>query len=93
MFGHFRRYTRSTLTALFDATDSAITRCHYWDVLGVLPWWVSFVLLRRSVMSGGMVKVYDGFVVPVARVLESAVRPPLGKNLILVARKNGTPAA
>jgi SAM-dependent methyltransferase len=91
MFGHFRRYTKESLIALFNDTPTQIQRCHYWDVLGVLPWWISFVLLQRSVMSPGMVKLYDSAVVPVARMLESAVTPPIGKNLLLIAKKTETP--
>jgi SAM-dependent methyltransferase len=91
MFGHFRRYTKGALLALFDEqtarSEVEVKRCHYWDIIGVLPWWVSFVLLRRSVMSGGMVKLYDSLVVPVARVLEGLITPPIGKNLFLVVQK------
>ncbi len=87
LFGHFRRYTKERLLDLFAKQPVEILRCHYWDILGVLPWWVSFVLLRRGVMKSGMVKLYDTVVVPVARLLEKCITPPLGKNLILVARK------
>lgn len=87
LFGHYRRYTQSQLMDLFQAQPVDIVRCHYWDVLGVLPWWITFVLLRRGVMNRRMVKLYDTAVVPVARFLESYFTPPLGKNLILIARK------
>ncbi len=87
MFGHFRRYTKSALVELFSASGAEVKRVQYWDILGVLPWWVSFVLLRRSVMGKGMVRLYDSAVVPVARVLEGLVTPPVGKNLLLVAQK------
>jgi cyclopropane fatty-acyl-phospholipid synthase-like methyltransferase len=87
MFGHFRRYTKGSLEALFQGTATTVRRSQYWDIFGVLPWWVSFVLLQRSVMSSGMVKLYDSLVVPVARVLEGAVTPPVGKNVMLIAQK------
>jgi SAM-dependent methyltransferase len=90
MFGHFRRYTQSSLLKLLDRQPADVLRCQYWDILGVLPWWVSFVLLRRGVMSPTMVKLYDSAVVPVAKLLEGAAPPPVGKNLLLVARKNGS---
>jgi hypothetical protein len=87
MFGHFRRYTKPALEKLFEQTPTEILHSQYWDILGVLPWWVSFVLLRCSVMSRAMVKLYDAVVVPLARVLEGAVQPPVGKNVLLVAQK------
>jgi hypothetical protein len=87
MFGHFRRYTKESLQGLFAEAPAQVVHSQYWDIFGVLPWWVSFVLLQRSVMSSGMVKIYDSLVVPVARVLEGAVQPPIGKNVMLIARK------
>lgn len=87
MFGHFRRYTQQSLEALLTGTPTTIRRSQYWDILGVLPWWVSFVLLQRTVMSSRMVKLYDSLVVPVARVIEGIATPPLGKNCLLIAEK------
>ena len=85
--GHFRRYGRRTLEALFRDRGASIEVCRYWDILGILPWWFTFVLLRRPFVSGKLVGIYDRFVVPLARILERAVRIPVGKNLILVAKK------
>jgi SAM-dependent methyltransferase len=87
LFGHYRRYTKESLLALFAGRCVTGRECRYWDMLGVLPWWVSFVLLQRGVMSPGMVKLYDRFVVPLARWLENRLTPPLGKNLLLVVQK------
>jgi hypothetical protein len=44
-------------------------------------------MLRSETMTPGSLKVYDRFVVPVTRVVESIVRPPIGKNLILIGEK------
>jgi SAM-dependent methyltransferase len=86
-FGHFRRYTKSTLQSLLAHLPAKIVECRYFDFAGILPWWLSFVVLRQQSLSPGMVKLYDRRVVPVARFLESLVLPPFGKNLLLVARK------
>ena len=53
---------------------------------GVLPWYVHFTLLGRG-MGRGSVTLYDRLVVPAMRVVENAVRPPIGKNVLLVARR------
>lgn len=87
LFGHHRRYTRRTLLALLEDTGAEVRQCRYWDVFGILPWWVAFVLLRRPVMKRGLVTLYDRLVVPVARVAERLVTPPIGKNLLLVVQK------
>ena len=86
-FGHFRRYSRDVLIRLVSAHGFEIRRCNYMDIAGILPWWVSFVLLRRKTLSPGMVRIYDCLMVPLMRRVEQAVTPPIGKNLLLAARK------
>lgn len=88
LFGHYRRYTLESLTALVAGQPVTIKERRYFDIIGVLPWWVSFVLLQRSVMSPGMVRLYDRLVVPVARWLEGLIEPPIGKNVLLVVQKD-----
>ena len=62
----------------------------YFDVVGVLPYFVAYRLLRRPAISGSTLWGYDRLLVPVSRRLQRAVpRPPLGKNVVLVARKAG----
>ena len=84
--GHHRRYHRDGLERLAGGCGFSIVRCRYFDVAGVLPWYVNFVLLRRG-LGGTGVSLYDRLVVPPMRLAESVVAPPLGKNLLLVARK------
>jgi hypothetical protein len=55
--------------------------------MGVLPWWVKYRLLRSNQMEAGAVRFYDQRVVPVARMLETSITPPIGKNVLLIAEK------
>jgi SAM-dependent methyltransferase len=89
LFGHFRRYTKESLADVFAPLDVDVIDCRYFDVMGIMPWWVSFVLLRRRLLSAGMVRLYDSLVVPWAAPLEKWIEPPVGKNLLLIARKRG----
>jgi SAM-dependent methyltransferase len=84
--GHFRRYGRAELVGHAQAAGFAIEKARYFDVAGVIPWYLHFVLLRRP-MGGGSVSLYDKVAVPATRFLESIVAPPLGKNILMVARK------
>jgi SAM-dependent methyltransferase len=83
--GHFRRYRKPDLERLVSAAGLEIRRSKYFDLPGILPWYLAFVLLRRPLTAGG-VSLYDRLVVPIARRIESALPPPVGKNLLLVAR-------
>ena len=85
--GHFRRYTRTELEKKCVASGFRVMASRYFDVLGVLPWWVKYKLLRSKEMEPGAVRFYDERVVPVAKTLESNLTPPIGKNVLLVAEK------
>jgi SAM-dependent methyltransferase len=84
--GHFRRYNRDALAADARAAGFAVEKASYFDAAGVMPWYINFVLLRRP-MGSGSVSLYDKVAVPAIRFLENIVTPPIGKNILLVARK------
>lgn len=84
--GHFRRYRKKSLVALAGSVGFDIVKARYFDLAGVIPWYINFVLLRNSIGSGS-VSLYDKLVVPAMRRVERVVTPPIGKNVLLVARK------
>lgn len=84
---HQRRYTKSELAGKCAAAGFRVVKSHYFDLAGTLPWWVKYRLLRSQGMEPAAVKFYDRFIVPAVKGLERSVRPPLGKNVLLVAEK------
>jgi SAM-dependent methyltransferase len=84
--GHFRRYTKRRLRELAETAGFEVAVARYFDMVGILPWYVSFVLLK-SRPNAGSVTLYDKIVVPPMRLVERLVSPPLGKNVLLIARK------
>jgi SAM-dependent methyltransferase len=86
--GHYRRYSLRRLRALASAAGFKVVSARYFDVLGVLPYLVVYRLSRHDDIAGSTLWGYDRAVVPLSRLLQRAVpRPPLGKNVILVAVK------
>ncbi len=77
---HYRRYTRTELEKKCIDAGFRVLVSRYFDLLGVLPWWIKYRLLQSNKMEPGAVKFYDQRVVPFARALESSFRPPLGKK-------------
>ncbi|MES9992096.1 MAG: methyltransferase domain-containing protein [Candidatus Thiodiazotropha sp.] len=84
--GHFRRYLKNDLVNLVQRQGFKIIKAHYFDIAGILPWYVNFVLLKHSIGSGS-VSLYDKLVVPIMRPLERLLSPPIGKNILLVGKK------
>jgi SAM-dependent methyltransferase len=88
--GHYRRYSLGRLRRLVRSAGFEVLSLRYFDVVGVLPYFVAYRLLRRPAISGSTLWGYDRLLVPVSRRLQRAVpHPPLGKNVVLVARKAG----
>ena len=85
---HFRRYTRTELEKKCVAAGFKVIASRYFDLFGVLPWWVKYKLLQSKKMEPSAVRFYDQRVVPIARRLESSVTPPLGKNVLLIGEKS-----
>jgi SAM-dependent methyltransferase len=84
--GHFRRYHKKNLVNLVKDAGFEVVRAKYFDMLGILPWYIVFVLMKQKI-SGSNVSLYDKYAVPAVRWLESIVTPPVGKNILLVAKK------
>jgi SAM-dependent methyltransferase len=85
--GHFRRYTLAGLRATAEAAGFEVPLARYVDLLGIVPWLLSMKWLRSPRLSRRSVLAYDRLVVPVMSRVERRIRPPLGKNVLLVARK------
>lgn len=84
--GHFRRYTKNNLTELVIKAGFSVVHAKYFDMAGIIPWYINFVLLKNQIDSSS-VNLYDKLIVPSMRILESIMAPPLGKNVLLVAKK------
>jgi SAM-dependent methyltransferase len=85
--GHFRRYRKTELAEKFRAVGFRILLSRYFDAAGIFPWLVKYRLLKSLTMESGAVHLYDKFVVPVVKPVESFLPLPLGKNLLFVAEK------
>jgi SAM-dependent methyltransferase len=85
--GHFRRYSKTELVTKLNRVGFKVLRSAYLDLPGIAPWWIKYRLLRSETMEPGAVRFYDRFIIPTLRRIETLVPPPIGKNIIAVARK------
>src|ERR1700752_187313 len=84
---HFRRYTRAGLEKKCVAAGFRVITSRFFDLLGVLPWWIKYRLIQSKNMEPGAVKFYDRRGVPIVKSLEASVSPPIGKNILLIAER------
>ena len=85
-FGHVRRYQKKNLEERVIKTGFNIIKSSYFDIIGILPWYIFFVLLKMPFLKKN-VTLYDSFIVPISRIIERRFSMPIGKNILLVARK------
>lgn len=88
--GHYRRYEKVHLASLLKTAGFEIDTIRYVDFLGV------FATLAYKVVGqkdGGInleaLKFYDKYLFPLSRCLDSLFSSLVGKNLLVIAKKNG----
>lgn len=85
--GHFRRYAKTEIEDKCRAAGFKIEKSKYFDFAGILPWYVKFGLLKSEDVDAGSVALYDRWVVPLGKKMETFLNVPIGKNLLLIVRK------
>lgn len=84
--GHYRRYHKKQLQELVEEAGFEIVKISYFDIVGIIPWFIFFKLLKKK-LTANNATLYDKIVVPVLRIIESFLPIPIGKNLIVIAKK------
>ena len=91
--GHHRRYRRQQLAARLARAGFDVVRLDYRDLVGMLAWFVLCRLLRWTPGPRAF-SAYDRYSVPLTQLLGRWSNPPVGKNLVAIARKpQGSPTA
>ncbi|WPQ63319.1 class I SAM-dependent methyltransferase [Chitinophaga sancti] len=85
---HFRRYTKKTVTKLFRSQGLEILKTWYFNLAGILGWFVSGTILRKKTLPAGQLTVYNKLV-PIFKIADRLTFNQLGLSVIIVGRKNG----
>lgn len=85
--GHVRRYRRRELRDKVASVGFGVERCHFFNSIGAVSWFVAGRVRRQRVIQAGQVRFYDRFIVPTLSGAERVIPPPFGQSLIIVARK------
>jgi SAM-dependent methyltransferase len=90
-FGHYRRYTKASLSATLRRAGFGIIRLSYMNFLGIAGWLLTGKVLRRKTLKSAYVRLYDRGIIPWLTRLEGCWEPPFGQSLIAIARKLEAP--
>lgn len=79
--GHFRRYTKNSLSSALAAAGFEVRRIKHQNVAGIIPWFIIGRLCKRSLaVAPGEGRLFD-MMVPILRWIEAIVPPPIGLSL------------
>jgi SAM-dependent methyltransferase len=84
--GHFRRYSKWRLREVVREAGLTVAELRYVNLLAI-PAWFAFSRSRVESTVGTSLSIWDRSGVPLSRLIESKVAPPLGLNLLCVARR------
>jgi 2-polyprenyl-3-methyl-5-hydroxy-6-metoxy-1,4-benzoquinol methylase len=83
---HYRRYTRSSLSAALAASGMQIEHSHYFNAAGMAGWFLSGRLQGNRTIPGWQIHVYNALV-PVFRLIDVFTQPWLGLSVVALARR------
>jgi SAM-dependent methyltransferase len=83
---HFRRYTRSSLKKLFLDQHFKIIKSWYFNLAGILGWFVSGTILRKKTLPAGQLSFYNKLV-PIFRIADRLTMNQMGLSVIVVGKK------
>ncbi|TAL10246.1 MAG: class I SAM-dependent methyltransferase [Nitrospirae bacterium] len=91
--GHYRRYKMNGLEQLMRKEGFVVVAAKYMDCMGVIPWYLLNVIGGSTSINPHLARLYDQWFVPVTRLVERLWHPRIGKNVLVVARKDDSPSA
>ena len=84
--GHYRRYVLSELKSKAEKAGFVVEDIYYHDFLGYLAA-IFNKFTTKGDLNQKMVGLYDSVFFPITMFIEGLFHPPIGKSLVLKARK------
>ncbi|MBO9573610.1 MAG: class I SAM-dependent methyltransferase [Chitinophagaceae bacterium] len=84
---HFRRYTKKTLTKLFEDENLEIIHKQYFNAAGIAGWYINGSLLKKKLIPEDQMKIFDKLV-PAFKLADKLIINRIGLSVIHVGRKN-----
>jgi SAM-dependent methyltransferase len=86
LIGHCRRYTRKSLANQLTPAGFKLVKSVYFNFLGIGGWWWYFRILNKKRFTKESVALFETLV-PMLRVIEWVLPPPVGLSVVAVGEK------
>ncbi len=84
--GHFRRYTKATLSDLFNQGNFKIIKATHFNLLGVLGWLISGKIIAKKQIGKNEMSAFDKLV-PIARIMDKIIFNKAGLSVVVIGKK------
>ncbi len=84
---HFRRYTRSSMSRVFEAAQVPVLKRFHFNFMGIFGWFVSGNLLKKRTIPSGQMGLYNKLV-PIFRLIDKIVLQQVGLSVVVVGENN-----
>ena len=84
--GHFRRYDRAMLRAALPSSLQ-VDRMEYLDSVGLIASLGNRLVLRSALPTRAQISLWDGWMVPMSRLVDLLLLRGAGKSIVAVLRK------
>jgi 2-polyprenyl-3-methyl-5-hydroxy-6-metoxy-1,4-benzoquinol methylase len=82
--GHFRRYSRKSLSGLLSGQHLEVVHTQYFNAAAIPGWWILGSLFRMKEIKSGLLNIYDRMV-PMLKVIDQLCGRKVGLSVIAVA--------
>jgi 2-polyprenyl-3-methyl-5-hydroxy-6-metoxy-1,4-benzoquinol methylase len=83
---HFRRYTKKTLTKLFEDENFNIIHKQYFNAAGMAGWYINGTLLKKKLIPPDQMKAFDKLV-PAFKLADKLIMNAMGLSVIHIGVK------
>ena len=80
--GHYRRYNKRTIRKTVAENSLSEVKLFYLDVTGILLLVFNKLLFRKKYPNKWVIKFWDGFIIPISRLLDKVFFHSMGKSII-----------
>ena len=80
---HYRRYTRKTMSAVFEKNHFKILEKFHFNLIGILGWFVSGSILKKETIPSGQMDLYNKLV-PIFRMIDKVTLNQMGLSVVVV---------
>lgn len=84
--GHFKRYKKSGLAAIFTNQKLQVTASRYFNVAGIFGWWFTGKILHKKLIPGYQLNIFNKLI-PLFKFLDKIILNKAGLSVIVVGKR------